>query len=380
MKIVKLPFPDRRAALAACLAACGAVLLAGCGRGAAGESRDAEAVPEVVTVQATAAGEFAELRLPARAVASESARLYPRATGFVTERRVDLGDRVEAGQVLAVVAAPEVDQEVRAAEAEARQARVDLELASGHHTRAEAMVRDRLISQEDYSDRRGARDAAQAALASAEARLANARQRQAFQQVRAPFAGVIAARNVERGDRVVGDSATAAAPLFELNALDPLRVQVDVPQSAALQVRPGLAADVTFPELPGERFRAEVVRASQSISGEAGGMRVELRLPNPDGRIPAGMVGEVRLQVPRAAAALVPLAAVVQDADGARVAGVGEDSTVAFRRVVLGRNLGEAIEVVEGVAPGDTLVLAPNALLADGSRVRARPAEAPPRS
>ncbi|WP_368562685.1 efflux RND transporter periplasmic adaptor subunit [Pseudoxanthomonas sp. UTMC 1351] len=351
------------------------ISLTGCNRSAAQQSGDT-APPEVLTAQAKPAGDSYELRLPARTVAGETARLFPRATGFVSERRVDLGDRVTAGQVLAVISAPEIDQAVRETQADVLQARADLELARTNYERAERLVQSQVISRELYSDRLAARDASRAALASAEARWASARERQGFQVMRAPFAGVISQRNVERGDRVVGDSAAATAPLFEINALDPLRIVVDVPQSVALQVRPGLQADVDFVEMPGERFKAEVVRSAQSISDAVGGMRVELRLPNPEGRIPAGMVGQVRLSVPRTAPAVVlPISAVLQGADGARVA-LLKDSVVNYRPVRLGRNLGNEVEVVEGLAAGETVVLSPNALLAAGSRVRVKPSVA----
>lgn len=360
----------------ALLAGAAGISLMGCDRSAAEQAGEAPP-PEVLTAQAKAAGGSYELRLPARTAAGETARLFPRATGFVSERRADLGDRVGAGQVLAVIAAPEIDQTVRETQADVLQAHADLELARSHYERAERLVQSQVISRETYSDRLAARDAGQAALAAAEARLANARERQGFQVVRAPFAGVVSARNVERGDRVVGDSAAATAPLFEINALDPLRIVVDVPQSMAMQVRPGLRAEVDFVEMPGQGFQAEVVRSAQSISDAVGGMRVELRLPNPEGRIPAGMVGQVRLSVPRAAPAVVlPISAVVQGADGAKVALVGKDSIVAYRPVRLGRNLGNEVEIVEGLAAGETVIVAPNALLAAGSRVRAKPSAA----
>ena len=372
--------PSRRRARRPLFAAAAAVALAACS-GSAREQPAAKPLPEVRTAQAKPAGEASELRLPARALPGEVARLYPRATGFVSERRVDIGDRVEAGQVLAVIATPEADQSVRAAQAEVGEARAQFEQARGNHDRAATLVESKLISREDYGDRVAARDAAQAALNAAEAHLAGARERQAFQVVRAPFAGIVAARFVERGDRVVGDSASATAPMFELNALDPLRVAVDVPQSAALLVEPGLRAEVGFRELPGERFEAEVVRSARSISGEAGGMRVELRLANPGERIPAGMIGEVTLKVPRAASTVVvPVSAVVQGAEGARVARLGEDSVLDYAAVTLGRNLGGEVEVVSGLAPGDVVVLAPNALLAPGDRVRQAAATGAPKS
>lgn len=380
-----LKYTDRKLATAARAAgalslAIALALAAGCGRSEA-ETTPAKGLPEVLAVAVKPAEGEVELRLPARAYAGESAQIYARATGFVRERQVDLGDRVAAGQVLATISAPEVDQAVREAVADLNQANADQELAQVNFDRAQVLVGSGAISKEMYSDRKANRDAAAAARAAAEARLTSARERSAFQSVRAPFAGVVAARNIERGDRVVADSAASALPMFEINALDPLRIVIDVPQSAALQVHAGLQAEVRFPELPGETFKAEVARSAQSLSRDLGAMRVELRLPNADGRIPAGMVGEVRLKVARAApAVLVPISAVIQGGAGPRVAALRKDATLEFRSVSLGRNLGGEIEIVSGLAPGDTVVQAPNALLGEGDKVRVKPPAAPSKS
>jgi len=352
--------------------------LAGCRRSDAEAPASANAPPQVLVADARAADASYAMTLPARALAGESAQLFARATGLVAERRADLGDEVAAGQVLAVISTPEVDSAVREAQADVVRARADEDLARTNYERADTLVRSNAISKEMYTDRKGARDAAAANRSAAEARLASARERQSFQAVRAPFAGVIAARNIERGDRVVGDAAASASPLFTVNVLDPLRVVVDVPQSAALQVQPGLKAEVTFPELPGERFSAEVVRSARSISTNVGAMRVELRLPNPGNRIPAGMVGTVALAVPRAAAAvIVPESAVVVDAAGARIVRLDAASRLEFRTVKPGRNLGGQVEILDGIAAGDRIVLAPNALLKPGTRVVAKQS-APP--
>lgn len=353
------------------------IALAACGRSAA-EPAAAVAVPEVLTVQAKPADKAYDLSLPARALAGESAQIYARATGFVSERRADLGDKVEAGQTLAVISAPEVDQAVREANAQLAQARADQELAKVNFDRANVLVGSGAISKELFSDRKANNDVAIAARAAAEARLTSARERQAFQMIRAPFSGVVVARNIERGDRVVGDSVAAAAPLFEINALDPLRVVIDVPQHVALQIQPGIEAEVSFPELPGETFKAQVARSARTLSRDAGVMRTELRLPNPDGRIPAGMVGTVRLRLPRAAVAMIlPVSAVVQRASGTQVAILRRDSTLEYKDVTLGRNLGNEIEVLSGISPSDTVILAPNALLVAGNKVRAKASVAP---
>lgn len=369
--MMRAPTPRVAARCAvAAMAAAVLVVLAACSRGSA-EPTPAITVPEVLTVRAKAADNAYDLNLPARAMAGESAQLYARATGFVSERRVDLGDKVEAGQVLAVIAAPEADQTVHEAKAELARAQADEELAKVNYDRANVLVGSGAISKELYSDRKANHDVAVAARAAAQARLSAALDRQGFQTIRAPFSGVVVARNVERGDRVVGDS-TSATSLFEINVLDPLRVVVDVPQNVALQIRPGVEGEVVFPELPGETFKAQVVRSAQSLSRDSGVMRTELRLPNPNGRIPAGMVGTVRLHLPRAVpATILPLSTVIQRASGAQVATL-RDSTLDYRDVTLGRNLGNEIEVLTGVAAGDVVVLAPNALLVPGTKVKAR--------
>lgn len=362
------PFRFARGPVALLIAA----ILAACG-GRAEERAPAAPVPEVLTARVAAAEESSVLRLPARTQPGEAARIYPRATGFIERRFVDIGDPVEAGTVLAVISTPEADEAVREAQAMLAKAKADEDLARVNHDRAQVLVRSGVVSEAMYSDRRASLDVAAAARAAAAARLAAARDRQGFQSVRAPFAGTVVARNIERGDRVTAD-ATAAQPLFEIHALDPLRVVVDVPQSMALQVQPGMEGEVAFPELPGESLRASVVRSSGTISAAAGMMRVEMRLPNPDRRIPAGMVGTVALRLPRSTPALlVPNAAVVREARGSRVA-IVEAGRFAYRDVIVGRNLGDRIEIRSGLAAGDTVVLSPNALLRPGVRVKARAA------
>lgn len=346
-----------------------ALVLAACGRTAA-ESTFAQRPPEVLTVQPKLGESVIELRLPARMMAGESARLYARASGFVSEQRADIGDRVEADQVLAVISTPEIDEAVREAAAVLAKAQADEELAKMNFERADALVGSGAISVQMHNDRKAKYNVAVAATHAAKARLAAAREQQSFQSVRAPFAGTVVARNVERGDRVVGD-ASSAAPMFEINSLDPLRVVVDVPQNVALQIRPGLEGILSFAELPSERFVARITRSAHAISAEAGVMRTELRLPNPGDRIPSGMLGTVTLRLPRAKPPmLVPTSAVTQSAGVARVA-VLRNSILEYRDVIVGRNLGDTIEVLSGVAIDDQVVLSPNALLDAGSKVTA---------
>jgi RND family efflux transporter MFP subunit len=344
-----------------------ALFLAACS-GRAENSPPVAATPEVLTVRPVPAEQAYVLRLPARTQPQETARIYSRATGFVERRLVDIGDEVKAGTVMAVISTPEADAAVREARALLAKAAADEVRARVNHDRARVLAKSGVVSKEMYDDRKANYEVARAARVAAAARLAAAQERQGFQQVRAPFAGRVVARNVERGDRVNGDAA-AAQPLFVIHALDPLRVEVDIPQSAALQVRMGLDAEVTFPELRDQLLHARVARTAGAISAAAGFMRVELSLPNPGGRIPAGMAGTVSLHLPRAVPALLlPNTAVVQRTEGTRVA-VVEHGRIQYRNVTSGRNLGERIEIISGLTADDTVVLSPNALLLPGTRV-----------
>jgi RND family efflux transporter MFP subunit len=341
----------------------------GCQRADGQVTAVANATPSVRVVEARAGASDSELALPARAQAGQIARLHARVSGYVDVRKVDIGDRVEVGDVLAVIDAPEVEQALHESSAQLISARAAESLAKTHADRANALMGTGAISKEVHSERLSAFEVASAAREAAEARLASARSRQSLTQIRAPFGGVISARSVEQGDRVVGDQASASA-LFELIALDPLRLVVDIPQSASMQIVEGTQAKVRFAELPGEIRSAVVSRRAQRISEDGGGMRVELSLPNPGDRIPAGMVGEAQFVLARTApVVLVPISSVVRDAKGARVARVTENSTLEYCPVTLGRNLGSEIELLDGIAVGDRVVLSPNALIEDGSSV-----------
>ncbi|EME5141346.1 efflux RND transporter periplasmic adaptor subunit [Pseudomonas aeruginosa] len=346
--------------------------LGGCGNGQQ-DAAQSTAEPEVKTVEAAAASDSHSLRLPMRAEAGRLVRIHARATGMVAERRVDLGDAVVAGQVLAVIRAPEVDQAARGAEAEQQLARANLKLARTHYLRARRLIESNAISRELYDEREGAFEVAQANLASATARLSNLREQQGFQSIRAPIAGVITTRNIEQGDRVIADQGAAATPLFELSTLDPLRVIVDIPQDALPQIAEGDRAQIMFSGFDEAGRDATITRLGQRVSPSTGAMRVELDLPNPDRRFRPGMTGQVLFTLDRPqSVALIPISSLVQNGTQAQVIRVSEAGTLDFRTVRLGRNLGNQVEITEGIAAGDRIVITPNARLRPKDKVRAR--------
>ncbi|HGM8383671.1 TPA: efflux RND transporter periplasmic adaptor subunit [Pseudomonas aeruginosa] len=349
--------------------------LGGCGDGRKDDSQ-AVSAPEVQVAKAEAAAASLSLRLPVRTEAGRLVRIHARATGLVAERRVNLGDAVAAGQVLAVIHAPEIDQAVRGAEAERELVQANLKLARTHYERARRLIESSAISRELHDEREGAFEVAQASLAAAVARLSNLHEQQGFQTVRAPIAGVITARHIEQGDRVIADQGAAATPLFELSTLDPLRVIVDVPQDALGQVIEGQQARLLFGRGDASSMDAKVARLAQRISPSTGAMRVELDLPNPARRIRPGMTGQAEFILDRSQpAALVPVSAIVQDGAQTQVIRLAESNRLDFRSVRLGRNLGNQVEITEGISAGDSIVLTPNAQLRPAQAVRVREPE-----
>lgn len=310
------------------------------------------------------------LTLPGRTAPVEQARLSARAAGIVAERHGEIGDKVKAGDVLVVIDAPEVRQSLERARATVEQVEARLALAKLTLERAEKLVPKKFLPEQTRDDRRAAVDVAQADLAAAKAEVRRLEEILKFQTLRVPFDAVILARQVERGDRVSGDAGAAGTYLYHVGRLDELRVEIDVPQSHALKVKPGTAAKMSFAELPGRSFEAKVARTSQAVDAASSTMRAELVMENKDLALPAGLNGQVQLDVERdGACVLIPGNALVVQQGNQLVAVAQADDTIAFRSVALGRDLGNEVEVCSGLGASDRVIMSPNALLKAGDKV-----------
>lgn len=309
-------------------------------------------------------------RLPARTAPAEEAFIYSRATGVLAERRVDIGDRVKAGDLLARIAAPEVDRAVDRARAALEQASARATLARANLQRTRALAQKSVLSTEESDVGEADAKTAEADLLAAQAELKRLEQLQAFQTIVASFDGIVAARQFDRGDLVQGDSAGSGRWLFHVARVDELRVLLDAAPATALAVRPGQKATVEFTELPGEKFAATVARSAGVIDPAAGTMRVELTLPNPELRIPAGLLGVARLEpAPGVASPLrLPVNTLVVR-EGRQHVAVVREGRVAFVPVTTGRNLGTTVEILAGLAPDAAVIVNPNALLQEGQAV-----------
>lgn len=341
---------------------CLMAMLGGC-TGQAHENAGQD-MPQVRIAVASESAPQDILSLPARVAPGLQVSIHARATGLVAQRYAGLGDSVKAGQVLAVIHAPEVDQAVRQAQAQRLQAAADLKLARSKYERTKGLVGSSAISKEQHEEREGAYEVARASLAAADARLANLHEQQSFQRVRAPIAGTITARHIEQGDRTIADQGAASQPLFELSTLDPLRVLVDVPQSAAMSIAKGQRASLRLAGSMATDKQAEVVRWSRRITQSTGGMRVELSLPNASGDVSPGMTGQLQLHLKQAhRPTLVPVSTLIQDGASTQVARLSSDNRIDLQPVTLGRNLGQRVEILHGISVGDRVVINPNAML-----------------
>ena len=353
-----------------------------------------ESLPEVSVMTATRAPVMGNLVLPGNIQAVTEAPLLARAEGYVQRRNVDIGDHVNAGQLLAEIQAPELDQQVVQAHAAVQQARADLErataaleqgraneaLAKITASRWQNLVARGAVSRQE-NDQYQAQYQAQAAnvraldravaaakgnVAAAEANVARLTEMQGYLKVRAPFAGVITLRNVDVGALV----NTGSTLLFRIAQTNLLRTYVNVPQSNASDIRDGQAATITTAELPDRKFKGTVTHTSDALDPASRTLLADIQVPNPDGRLLPGMYVQVDLNLPhRNPPLLIPSDTLVVRPAGTLAAVVGPDSVVHFQNIVVGRDFGDRIEVLSGLTEGQRVVVNPNDSVQEGVKV-----------
>jgi RND family efflux transporter MFP subunit len=375
--------------------------------------------------RAPAAMEFV---LPGNIQAIEETALYARVNGYLHARFVDIGARVRAGQVLAVIETPELEQELaqaRAALAQAEvgvtqmqakldqaramhqqvragleQARATLALAQVAKDRWNALVeRQGAVSRQEADEKRTAAEVGQANVAAAQATVASTRasvsvaeadvaaartnvaaqranvQRltalRSFQQLVAPFDGIITARAVDRGTLITAGSGSASAPLFRIARAERLRIYVRVPQTWVRALTPGGQAQVLVPEFPARTFLGQVVSTAGALDQASRTLLTEVQIPNDDGSLLPGMFANVQFAITRAEPPLwLPATALILGAGGVQVAVVRDDQTVHVQTVEVGHDLGQKVEIVAGLTGTESVIVNGGDGLREGLRVR----------
>ncbi|PYP56731.1 MAG: efflux transporter periplasmic adaptor subunit [Gemmatimonadetes bacterium] len=318
--------------------------------------------------------------LPGALTAVQTAAIYARTPGYVRRRLVDIGGRVRAGQLLADIDAPDLDQQVAQARGVVAQTRAAQALAQANLVRWQALAVDSAVTAQEVDQMQAAFNEAVANSNSAEANLRRLVQLQAYERVVAPFAGVITARNVDPGALVGpagGVSETLAAgtgstpgSLFTIAQTDTLSVYVTVPEDYAAAVGIGKPAVVVVPALPGDTLRGRVARTAGSLDPAARTLLTEVRVANPKGVFLPGMYAQVQLALGAGTPPLrVPATALVIRDGPPQVVTVAPDSTARYQTVTIGRDLGTWVEVTGGLEQGAHIVINPPADLQDGARV-----------
>ncbi|MBX3193055.1 MAG: efflux RND transporter periplasmic adaptor subunit [Labilithrix sp.] len=312
--------------------------------------------PKRVRVASARPGEpTVEITLPATSAPFRSSALYAKATGYVRKNHVDVGDRVAAGQLLAEIDAREAGDEVRLARARLEEAEANVGIAKTTADRMSRLAETGVASAQQGDDTRALANSAVAAVAMRKAELQRLEVLAGYQRVVAPFDGVITRRGTDPG-ALVGAQGAGGAAMFEIADAAMLRVVIDVPDAYAADVKPDVQAQVFSPRAPASKVAGKVVRTSGVLEQSSRTLRAEVHVRG-DGPILPGSFVYVKLIVPRAAAApLVPASALIVRKEGTLVARV-ESGKVRLVPVTVGRDLGKEVEVLEGVAAGDPVVV-----------------------
>jgi len=326
------------------------------------------ALQTVSVVSPTPGKNAAGLTLPAEAKALVEAPIYARTSGYLKRYLVDIGAQVKAGDLLAEIDTPELNQELAQSRAQLGQADAALVLARTTSARWAELLKSSSVSEQEAAEKQADLELKSATVEAARASVRRLEDLQAFEQVTAPFAGTITARGTDVGQLV---AASNGKELFRLAQTGTLRVYVRVPQAAAQGVVPGQMAELTIPELPGRVFPAKVVRTSGAMSADSRTLLAELEVDNSRGEILSGAYVQVRLAEGKQDPALtLPANTLLFRAEGPQVGVVAPDGKVELRSVTLGRDFGPTVEIVGGVAPTDRVILNPADSLVGGTTVR----------
>jgi RND family efflux transporter MFP subunit len=369
--------PSRRSLLTAATAA---VLLAGIVVGYGFMNRaqskqevvdwtNTQTIPAIALAQLIPGSPHQTLTLPGNIQPYNRAAIFARVNGYVKSWDHDIGSPVKAGQVLATIDAPDLDQQLGQAKATLASVRANHQLASLTADRNNILLQKQIVAQQ-LADQTSADAKAKEAVV--DANVANVRQleaMQSFKTLAAPFDGVVTSRNVELGMLI--NSGGSGQPLFEVSDLHRVRIYVQVPQSFTAGLAPGMKATFEMPQYPGVQFDATLSHISKSINATSHSMQVELQADNAAGRFFGGSYCNVHFEIPTDVNLVkIPSTALITGNHSTQVATLDGNDKVVLKTVQLGRDLGDTVEVLAGLSPSDRIINSPPETLANGDTVR----------
>jgi RND family efflux transporter MFP subunit len=341
---------------------------------------DVNAAPTVNLAEPVLQDSAREIVLPGNIQAFTTAQIYARTTGYVKAWYHDIGSHVQQGELLAVIETPELDQQLAQAKADLATAQSNASLAKVTADRYRGLIAQNAVSQQDTDNADSQLQARNTQVISAQANVRRLQELQSFERIEAPFAGVITARNLDIGQLVTsaGGTTTAGAgtvsgskAIFEVSAIQTLRVFINVPQIYAPDAKNGVTATLALPQYPGRVFRGKLVRSSSAVDPASRTLLAEVDVDNKSGELLPGSYTEVHLNVSSAAPALiVPVSALIFDQDGLHVATVDASHHAHIVRVIPGRDSGTTMEILSGLKSGQSVIANPPDSLTEGELVQ----------
>jgi RND family efflux transporter MFP subunit len=326
--------------------------------------------PAVSVVSPKRTAPAQEIILPGNVQPFITSPIYSRTNGYLRKWYFDIGAHVKQGQLLAVIEAPEVDQQLEQSLSNLNTAKANLALAETTRNRYQGLLKDNAVSQQDVDNAVGAYNANKATVQANEANVKQVQALQSFEKVYAPFDGVITARNTDIGDLInSGSSGGVKTDLFHIVQPGTLRVYVNVPEEYSQGVKTGMTADLSLAEFPGRKIQGKLVRTADAINMTTRTLLIEIDVDNPTGMLLAGSYAEVHLAVPaQASTYLLPVNTLIFRSEGLRV-GVVKDGKVVLSAVTPGHDFGNEIEIVAGLKADDQVIINPPDSIVSGQAV-----------
>ena len=311
------------------------------------------------------------LELPGQTQAYIQAPVFAQTSGYLKKWYFDIGAQVKAGDVLAEIDTPQVDQQLNQAKATLKQAQASLDLSRVTYQRDQDLLQRRVIAQQDFDTATSDLGVKQATVNADEAAVLSLQALEDFKIVKAPFDGIVTARNTDIGALVNSGSGN---PLFVLAQVKPLRVYINVPENMAQDVTVGANADLRFNEFPGKEFSGKVVRTSGAIDPNSRTLLTEVDVPNDSGELFPGAYTQVRLVTgSNNRSVVIPANTLLFRSEGAAVGVVNQNNMVELKKVKIGRDLGTQLEITQGLTLDDRVIINPSDSLAAGQKVKVRP-------
>jgi len=329
-----------------------------------------QAIPTVAVAQPDAQASTTTLELPGRLEAYSRAPIYARVSGYLKSWHADIGTAVKAGQLLAEIEAPDLDQQLLQAQADLAGAQANVVLADATLKRRQTLVASNIVSHEEVDQRVADLATKQGTVKADQANVERLQVLTGYKRITAPFDGIVTARDTDLGALINAGNGGGLA-LFVVSDTHRLRVYVNVPQNYVPGVRLGTKARISVPEYPGRSFVATVEASAQSVDVASGTTRMQLAVDNANGELMPGAFANVHLDLSSDVAALhIPASALIFDQGGLRVATVGANGRVELKGVTIARDMGKVVAIATGLAPGDRVIDSPPDGIAAGDQVR----------